>query len=106
LEAVYLWKERAQGVSRVGDGKSKKSFRETPKLLKSLKTAKSRDFWVQGIQWLSKTHDFAGEAISFRFGFVLASRERKFPFWDASDGQIGRQKVWNREKSFFLRVTR
>ena len=101
-----MWKERAQGLGRFGDGKSKNSFRETLKLLKSLKTAKSRDFWVQGIQWLSKTHNFAGEAISFRFGFVWASRERKFPFWDASDGQIGRQKVWNREKSFFLRVTR
>ena len=49
-----------------------KLFRETLKPLKSLKTAKSHSFPAQGFQALGKTHDFAGEAISFRFRFVCA----------------------------------
>jgi hypothetical protein len=44
------------------------SFREMRRALKSLKTAKSRDFGIQQYQTLSNTHDFAGEAILFRFG--------------------------------------
>ena len=47
---------------------NEKSFRETPKPLKSLKTAKSGYSRTQGYQRLSNTHDFAGEMISFRFG--------------------------------------
>jgi hypothetical protein len=60
--------------------KMKKSLRETLKLLNSLKTAKSRDFRDQQYQGLSKTHDFAGEAISLRLGFVGESR-RSSKIW-------------------------
>jgi hypothetical protein len=52
-----------------------KSLRETLKPLISLKTAKSVGFRAQRYQQLSRTRDFAGEAISFRFGFVFGSRE-------------------------------
>jgi hypothetical protein len=55
------------GKGRVGEAKTKISLRETFRSLKSLKTAKSCDFRVQRYQALSKTHDFAGEANSFRF---------------------------------------
>jgi hypothetical protein len=52
--------------------KWEESFRETLRPLKSLKTAKSRNFRPQRYQALSKTHDFAGEA------FSLPERNRKF----------------------------
>jgi hypothetical protein len=47
-----------------------KSLREMLNALKSFKTAKFANFWAQGYQGLSKTHDFAGETISFRFRFT------------------------------------
>jgi hypothetical protein len=53
--------------TQVGEAKIKKSLRETHRPLKSLETAKSSDFRTQRYQELSKTQDFAGEAISFRF---------------------------------------
>jgi hypothetical protein len=46
--------------------KAEKSFRETLNPLKSLKIAKSEVLGDKGYQPLSKTHDFAGETISFR----------------------------------------
>jgi hypothetical protein len=52
------------------DAKFEKAFRETLSPLKSLKTAKFHDFRTQEYQGLSKTHDFAGETISLRFGFI------------------------------------
>ena len=68
---------------RRGDGaataKIEKSFRETPKPLKSLKTAKSSLFRRERNQRLSKAPDFAGETISFRFGFVSVRREIPHP---------------------------
>jgi hypothetical protein len=50
--------------------KFEKALREMVNPLIFLKTAKSRVFRAQGYQGLSKTPDFAGEAISFRFRFV------------------------------------
>jgi hypothetical protein len=47
--------------------KNEKSLRETLSPLKSFKTAKSGVFRAQRFQRVSKTHDFAGETISFRF---------------------------------------
>jgi hypothetical protein len=73
------------GKVRVANAKIEKSFRETPRPLKSLKTAKSGNFWDQRYQILSKTHDFAGEAISFR----LAS----FSFRESSESPIRRSKA-------------
>jgi hypothetical protein len=58
----------------VGEAKMKKSLRETLKALISLKTAKSRDFRTQRYQALSKTRDFAGEAISLRSKRVGGSK--------------------------------
>jgi len=49
-------------------GNAKNRFAETLNPLKNLKTAKSGIFRAQGYQALSKTLDFAGETISFRFG--------------------------------------
>jgi len=66
------------------DTKFEKSFRETLKPLKTLKTAKFGVLRAQRNQRFSKSRNFAGETISFRFGFVFASRERKIPFWDRS----------------------
>jgi hypothetical protein len=51
------------------------SLRETLSPLKSLKTAKSEQFLPQRYQRLSEPRDFAGEAISIRFGPHFASRE-------------------------------
>ena len=48
--------------------KIENALRETLKPLKTLKTAKFGDFPPQGYQGLNKTHDFAGETISLRFG--------------------------------------
>ena len=69
-----------QGVERrrqehAFDTRFEKSFRETLKPLKSLKTAKSYFLRPQGYQRLSNAHDFAGETFSFHFRFALASRE-------------------------------
>jgi hypothetical protein len=63
--------ERTASQARLA--KKKKSLRETFSPLKNLKTAKSGIFRVKGYQALSKTHDFAGETISFRFRFTWAS---------------------------------
>jgi hypothetical protein len=66
--------ERGRRLERhILDAKFEKSFRETLQPLKNLKTARSGNFQAQGYQGLSKTHDFAGEAISFRFRFIWAS---------------------------------
>ena len=66
------------------DAKGRKSLRETLNPLKTLKTAKSGDFSMQGNQRLSKSRDFAGETISLRFPFIFVSREilsPKKPQW-------------------------
>jgi hypothetical protein len=55
--------------------KFEKPLRETLRPLKSLKTAKFADFRTQGYQGLTKTHDFAGEAISLRFGWFWQQGE-------------------------------
>jgi hypothetical protein len=47
-------------------GWREKSFRETHNPLTNLKTAKSGNFRRPRYQLLSKTHDIAGETISFR----------------------------------------
>jgi len=73
--------------------------------LKKLKTAKYRFFGVQAYQQLSKSHDFAGETISFRFRFVLpffrfarnAAQDAKKPQWG--------KKFGTSEKSFFFPLT-
>jgi hypothetical protein len=66
----------------------KDSVREMLRPLKSLKTAKSRDFGNQRYQGLSKSHDFAGEAVSFHLGFVFGlARNEKPIFGRANSGQ-------------------
>jgi hypothetical protein len=52
-----------------------KAFRETLNPLKNHKAAKSGPSGAQGFQELSKTRDFAGETISFRFRFVRPFRK-------------------------------
>jgi len=62
---------RFSAISHVRSGKKiEKSLRETASRLKTLKTAKFRDFYAQRYQVFSKVQYFAGEAISFRFRFV------------------------------------
>src|SRR5208282_3333171 len=50
-----------KNLSRDRTRKDEKSFRETPKPLKSPKTAKSGLFGIERYQGLSKAQDFAGE---------------------------------------------
>jgi hypothetical protein len=71
---VVGWPEGGRRKDRITGqiGEEKKSLRETFSPLKNLKTAKSGIFRVKGYQALSKTHDFAGETISFRFRFTWA----------------------------------
>jgi hypothetical protein len=84
------WESRAMSGGGAGSAKAKreKSFRETLKLLKSLKTTKS--------------DNFAGETISFRLGFVLGSRE----IFTEARRRAGRGKNLEiTRKSFFARGT-
>jgi hypothetical protein len=85
--------------SRLRGHDEKKSFREMFRPLKSLKTAKSRDFRAQQYQEFSKTRDFAGEAISFRFGGFpfRASSESYFATGEAR--RAGRAKGLEIRKS-------
>jgi hypothetical protein len=88
--------------------KIKKSFRETLRPLKSLKTAKSGNFCDQRYQILSKTHDFADEAISFRLASFSLRRRLGIPSW-RERAQPGRDRKnlenpSTRENSYFRRV--
>ena len=84
----------------VSASESKKSLRETPNPLRTLKTAKSRIFRAQRYQRLGKSRDFAGETISFRFRFVWASFFREVPFWDSrGDRQEGLKNLEKRRSS-------
>jgi hypothetical protein len=80
---------------------NEKSFRETLNPLKSLKTAKSADFQAQGYQRLSKTRDFAGETISFRFRFVWAAREISRPETGHLEGLKNLENAPSSKKAFF-----
>ena len=75
--------------------KFEKSLRETLRPLISLKTAKSRPFWAQGYQGVRKTRDFADEADSFRFRFVLPyfhfARNLRL---SAPEGPLRPSKIW------------
>jgi hypothetical protein len=72
------------GTMRGCEAEIEKPLRETDKLLKSFKTAKSSDFRTQRYQRLSKTHDFAGETISLRFARNSFRRV----------GGVTRAKIW------------
>ena len=93
--------------------KIENALRETLKPLKTLKTAKFGDFPPQGYQGLNKTHDFAGETISLRFGpkakeivSLFVSREI---FGGGGAGGSGLPQKFGKgpivEKGFFLRLT-
>jgi hypothetical protein len=82
-------------ISRMGAvERIKKAFRETHNSLKLLKTAKSCKFWDQRYQILSKTHDFAGEAISFRFALFWFRPRRRIPSWDKRRDRSAPSKIW------------
>jgi len=71
----------------------------------SLKTAKSGDLRAKEYQGFSKTLDFAGETISFRFPVFSFRAKSKIPFWDIEGGSVGGLKnlekpLWV-EKAFF-----
>jgi hypothetical protein len=89
----YFVAAKSASESRVLEGKFENSFREMPKALKFLKTAKSNNFWTQGYQRLSKTHDFAGETISFRFRFTWASFSFRAKSWEAAGGGDGQGSI-------------
>jgi hypothetical protein len=55
----------------------------------SLKTAKSGDLRAQQYQGLSKTLDFAGETISFRFLVFSFRAKSKIRSWDSEGGSVG-----------------
>jgi len=89
----------------ISAAKIEKALRETLNPLKNLKTAKFGVFGTQAYQRLSKSRDFAGETISFRFRFVS-------PFFRfARNGAPGAKKpqraknLQASEKSFFRRIT-